>query len=76
MRGEVIKSYLIRRPFVPFRLHLSDGSFCDVTSPVKAIVNDDITLLNLFRKPFGEPYWDEPDIIDNAHVVKLVPIVD
>lgn len=76
MSGSVIQTYLLRRPFVPFRLHLTDGYVYDVTSPVTAVVDGEVTILRLLRKPIGEPDWDEPDIIDNAHIVRLVPITD
>ncbi len=73
MSGSVIKSHLLRQPFVPFRLHLSDGSFYDVTFPVTVAVDGDITIVRLL-KPIGSPNWDQPDILDNAHITRLVPL--
>jgi hypothetical protein len=33
MRQEELREYLNRRPFVPFRLHLSTGVFFDIREP-------------------------------------------
>ena len=39
MSPKVILSHLRQRPFEPFRLHLSNGSFCDVRDPESALVS-------------------------------------
>ena len=33
MRPEDVKVYLDQRPFHPFRMHLSNGVFCDIRQP-------------------------------------------
>ena len=38
MRSEEIREYLDARPFVPFRVHLSDGSSYQIVHPHQALV--------------------------------------
>jgi len=39
MPPQEVKKYLAKRPFIPFRLHVSDGSNHDVLEPLAAYVD-------------------------------------
>ena len=39
MPPQEIKKYLDKRPFIPFRLHISDGSHMDVPEPLACYVD-------------------------------------
>jgi hypothetical protein len=51
--GEVIRARLAARPFVPFRLALTDRSAHDVLEPDLAVVDDEV--VQVFVRPPGRP---------------------
>ena len=56
MRPEELKALLDRRPFVPVRIHLSDGSFFDVRHPELADLTPtqiEISLDDLSNSPLA-----------------------
>ena len=70
MRPHEIDAQLRQRPFVPFRLHLSDQSYYDVKHPEMAMVSRTVISLALY----GEPGTDMPERIvlcDPIHVTRL-----
>jgi hypothetical protein len=54
MKREPLEELLKRRPFQPFRIHLSDGRTFDVRFP-------GITLLSQYSLTIGYPAADDPD---------------
>lgn len=72
MKPEDIKQLLNAKPFVPFRLHLSDGSAYDITHP-------DLVLLSKSAVDVGVSLDPASGIAERIvrcalmHVVKLDP---
>jgi hypothetical protein len=70
MQREQIQELLKRRPFQPFRVHLTDGRACDVSYP-------GITLLSQYSLTIGFPEPDDPDpdpVYDRTEMVQLSQI--
>ena len=62
-----------RRPFVPFRLYISEGATFDIRHPelmhvgvasVTIVVRDDAI----------SPYYDHIEIVAARHVIRIVPL--
>lgn len=62
-------------PFVPFRVHTSDGKYLEIKHPEMAL----LTRAMLFvGRPVADPMEDFPDRADSVsmlHVVRLEPLV-
>jgi hypothetical protein len=68
MQREKIQELLKRRPFQPFRVHLTDGRAFDVRYP-------GITLLSQYSLTIGFPEPDDPDpVYDRTEMVQLSQI--
>ena len=62
-------------PFVPFRVHTSDGKHLDVNHPEKAMLT---RMALLIARPVADPTEDIParyDSVSPLHVVRLEPLV-
>ena len=62
-----------QRPFVPLRLHLSDGSSFDVRHPELIMVSRPVLALMVSGNGSGE-LPERVLLIDPVHVVRLEPI--
>lgn len=73
MRPDDLKAHLDRRPFVPFRLHISSGQHAEVRHPEMAIVGRSLVAI-------GEGGTDGvADIIvwyNLLHIVKIEPLTN
>jgi hypothetical protein len=72
---EEIKRLLIRTPFVPFRVHTSDGKHLDVRHPEMAFLSRALLLVG---RPVADPTNDIPERFDEVsllHVVRTEPLV-
>ena len=73
MYARKIRDAATDRPFEPFRIHLSDGTFHDVRHPEMVLPGVKVTIL-------GVPSKEDPELaervvrIANEHVTKIVPI--
>ncbi|HEY3322988.1 MAG TPA: hypothetical protein VGP72_21215 [Planctomycetota bacterium] len=67
--AEILK-LLHRRPFQPFRLHLSDGSHFDVKHPEMALVTRTSLAVGVPGKE-AEDLAESLDIISWLHIVRL-----
>ena len=63
-----------RRPYLPVRLHLTEGEVIDVPNPEMALVGRTVLLLGVQRDT-ASPYFDEPVMLALAHIRKVEPIV-
>jgi hypothetical protein len=70
-----INKFLRARPFVPFRVHTSDGKHFDVGHPELAILT---RIALIIAKPVADPTQEIParsDSVSPLHVVRLEPLV-
>ena len=75
MNPEEIKGQLRRTPFIPFRVHTSDGKYLDVKHPEMAMLT---RIALLVARPVGDPMQEIPahyDSVSPLHVVRLEPLV-
>jgi hypothetical protein len=66
---------LDRRPFIPFRVHVSDQVSYDITNPRMAMIGGAVLIIGVTRDSDSE-YFDEPVIVANRHITRLEPLVD
>jgi hypothetical protein len=72
---EEIRSFLRATPFVPFRVHISDGKHLDVLHPEMAMLT---RMALVVGRPVTDPTKDIParaDLVSPLHVVRLEPLV-
>jgi hypothetical protein len=70
-----INQRLRATPFVPFRVHASDGKHLDVNHPEMAMLT---RMALLIARPVVDPTEDIParyDSVSPLHVVRLEPLV-
>ena len=73
MRPDDLVGLLRKRPFEPFRLHLSDGTVYDIRHPELAMVGRSTVLI--FTPAAGHPgVFERYDTASLLHVVRLEPI--
>jgi hypothetical protein len=73
MRAAEIYKLLTRRPFVPQRLHLSDGSHYDIRHPEMAIVTPTLVAIGVYGN--GDEGMPEQLVhCAPGHVTRLEPI--
>ena len=63
-----------RRPFVPFRLTLTEGSTYDIKHPEFCIVTMTSVFIGLLPTDDPDPLPQRSVEVDVAHVVKVEPI--
>ena len=76
MSPEAIRAMLDRRPFIPFRIHVSDQVGYDVTNPRMVMIGGAVTVIGVNRRDSGSEFFDEPVIVANRHITRLEPLVD
>jgi hypothetical protein len=72
MRPDEIQSLLHRRPFEPFRLHISSGETVDVSHPELAFVTRSSVVVGVSES--GEPIADYAVHYSLIHIVKIEPL--
>jgi hypothetical protein len=72
MPPEELITAIRRRPFVPFRLHVSDGSVHEIRHPELLMVGFASVTIGIAASP-GQPYT-RTEIVANSHIVRLVPV--
>lgn len=75
MSPESIREMLSRKPFIPFRMQLSDGRHFTITRPELVFIGGGTTIIGIVRDVNNE-FFDEPVIVANRHIVSLEPIVE
>jgi hypothetical protein len=75
MEPASLRSMLNRRPFIPFRVHVSDQSHYDVRNPNFLMVGGGVVVIGIARNIDSE-YFDEPVIIANRHITRLEPLIE
>jgi hypothetical protein len=75
MHAEEIREKLRATPFVPFRMHTSDGKEMEIKHPEMALLTKSLIIVG---RPVADPTEDFPDRADSVsllHVVRLEPLV-
>jgi len=75
MSPEALRDVLNRRPFLPFRLHLSDGRHFVISRPELVFIGGSVTIIGLVRNTASE-FFDEPVTVANRHITSLEPIIE
>ena len=75
MSPEALRDMLNRRPFLPFRLHLSDGRHFVISRPELVFIGGSMTVIGIVRNVTSE-FWDEPATVANRHITSLEPILE
>jgi len=65
---------LSRRPFVPFRLHVTDGTTYDIRHPELLMVSPGSAIVGLPSATYALPLIERYEIVDLLHVVRLEPL--
>jgi hypothetical protein len=73
MRAAEIDTQLKQRPFVPFRMHFSDGSHYDVRHPEMMLVAQRALALTVYERP-GAKLPERLVLCDPMHVTRLEQI--
>jgi hypothetical protein len=68
MRAEQIQELLLRQPFVPFRLHLTDGSSYEIRHP-------DMVFLTRYSIEIGTPVREGSRIFQQVNYCALIHVV-
>jgi hypothetical protein len=71
MPAEELRNMLLQQPFVPFRIHRSDGRIFDVRYREMVWVSRHVAVVGIFA-PDG--YLDRNETIALVHIVSLEPI--
>ena len=73
MRPAEIQKQVKTQPFVPMRIHLSDGSHYDIRHPEMVIVSHTVVSVAIYGK--GDASMPEHVILcDPIHITRLEPI--
>ena len=68
-----LNNLLRRRPFMPFRIHVSDQAQYDITSHEWMMVGMTTAMIGARRDP-NSPIYDEPVIIALRHITRVEPL--
>lgn len=69
MGAEELRALLRRRPFVPLRLHLTDGTTCDIRHPEMALLTRTTVELGFEDQP-GSGIADSLEFVSLAYIVR------
>jgi hypothetical protein len=75
MSPEDLKALLSRRPFLPFRLHITGGVTYDITFPEAALLSRSVLVIGVKRDVKSE-FFDEPNGVALRHIIQAEPIVE
>jgi hypothetical protein len=65
-----------RRPFTPFRLHLSDGTAYEVRHPEMVLLGRRSAVIGISEEINGRPMYDRHVTVAPLHIVRLEPLVE
>lgn len=75
MSPEELNSALRRKPYIPLRVHVTDGVHYDITIPDMAMIGRTILFIGL-RRDVQSPFFDEPVMVSMRHITRVEPIVE
>jgi hypothetical protein len=74
MNPETLLDYIRRRPFQPFRLHLTDGTTYEVRHPELVIVTRREAHVGVQQNGAHLPLADRVHIVSLLHITHLEPL--
>ncbi len=74
MSPHEINNALRRKPFVPFRITLTEGSQYEVPHPEWCMVGSRVVVVGVQPEGLADPLFDYSVSIDPLHIVKLEPM--
>lgn len=74
MPPQDLLQFVRRRPFIPFRLHVSDGTVYDVRHPELLMVALATAVVGLPASGEQPPAVERYEIVDLRHIVRLEPL--
>lgn len=75
MSPEEISSLLKRRPFLPFKVHVTGNVEYTIREPEMTVVGRTVLFLGQRRNVESE-FFDEPILVSMRHITHLEPIVE
>ena len=75
MSPDELAPYFNRRPYLPVRLHLTEGESIDVRNPHMVVLGKTTIVIGIQRN-IDSPYYDEPVMLALAHIRKVEPIIE
>ena len=69
-----LQAELRKRPFVPFRIYLSDGTVYDIHHPDLVVPGMRTAFIGFAVDP-NQTYYDSYTVVSLLHVVRLEPLV-
>ena len=73
MTFEDLAEQVHRRPFMPFRLYLTDGTSFEVRHPELFMLGRRSVVVGLTRKP-DQTYYDRATTVDLLHIMRTEPL--
>jgi hypothetical protein len=73
MSPETILGEIRRRPFVPFRVHESDGTTYEIRHPELILLGPRDAIIGIPRDP-AVPLIERHEIVSLLHITRLEPI--
>jgi hypothetical protein len=73
MRPEDLLQHLRRRPFVPFLIHMSDGTVYEVRHPELVMVGRSSAIVGFPLRP-GDLVIDRSEWVALLHIVRIEPL--
>jgi hypothetical protein len=73
MPPEDVRNALWAQPFVPFRIHLSDGTSYDIRHRDFLMVGKRSLLVGMSHNP-DDPFYDQYQTVALIHVVRMEPL--
>ncbi len=74
MPPEEILQALRKRPFEPFRIHLSDGTVYEVRHPELVMVGRRSAIIGLTAPNQAQPLYDRVETVALLHITGLEPV--
>ena len=74
MRATEIEKQLRQRPFLPFRLRMSDGTAYEVRHPEMLMVSRTIIAVALHKRGARRP--EGIVLCDPVHIIRIEPVAD
>ncbi len=74
MRSDELRDHLRKRPFLPFRLILTDGRTFEVRHPELAVVGQSTVAVGLARRGDPESHHDRSATIPLVDVLRIEPV--
>ena len=75
MSPREISSLLKRRPFLPFKVHVTGNVEYTIREPELTMVGQTVLFIGEKRDPASE-FFDEPIFVAMRHITHLEPIVE